>query len=183
MPRQMPSSGVPAAAFCRIGPMRPSFFQPGHAVPERPDPRQHQRIGAQHLRRSLVSSVSAPKRAKACCTLSRIGQAVINDRHLHTLRTSTARTDVILQLLHGLFLVMQHRSTGHVVRTGLRSIYYVIAAAHTAAADDRHILTALVTALISSRSMPCCSPSQSTLVSRISPAPSATPRLAHSTTS
>ena len=54
--------------------------------------------------------------------------------HLHT-----ARADVILQLLHGLFFVMQHRSTGHGVRTGLRSIYNVIAAAHTAAADDRHI--------------------------------------------
>ena len=43
--------------------------------------------------------------------------------------------------------------------------------------------TASVTARISSRSMPRCRPSQSTLVSRISPAPSSTPRLAHSTTS
>ena len=43
--------------------------------------------------------------------------------------------------------------------------------------------TAFVTASINSRSIPCCNPSLSTLVSRISPAPSATPRLAHSTTS
>ena len=65
------------------------LFQPGHAVPERPDPRQHQRIGAQHLRRVTRQQRFCPEARKGMLHAEQVGQAVINDRHLHTLRTST----------------------------------------------------------------------------------------------
>ena len=65
------------------------LFQTVHTVPKRPDAGQYQRFRGQNIRGLVRNQRLCPKMRKGVLHAEQIGQAVVNNCHLHTRRTST----------------------------------------------------------------------------------------------
>ena len=65
------------------------FFQPGHAILECAHAGKHQRVGGQHILRLARQQCLRAKMREGVLHAEQVGQAVVNNRHFHTRRTST----------------------------------------------------------------------------------------------